>query len=51
MTDAISNDLNPVQAYWNQRHDLAAHREEIVRLIHAVDYTNDLSPYQWAQLI
>lgn len=44
-------ELNPALAYWNQRHHLAAQREQILRLIQAVDYTNDLKSFQWAQLM
>jgi len=38
------------QAYWNQREALAAARERLLALATAIDWPNDLLPYQWGQL-
>jgi hypothetical protein len=44
-------ELNPAEAYWNQRMSLSGCRERIVDLCNAVDRPTDLFPYQWAQLM
>jgi len=40
----------PGQAFWNQRHQLAASAPRLRALIDAVGRPTDLSPFQWAQL-
>ncbi|MBI5057047.1 MAG: hypothetical protein HZB61_10575 [Nitrospirae bacterium] len=43
--------FSPAQAYWNQRFELRALRDRILKLSDAIDYKGDLSPNQWAQLM
>lgn len=38
------------QAYWNQRQAIAAAKQRLLALSAAIDWPNDLLPYQWAQL-
>ncbi len=42
--------IGPAQAYWNQRQVLADSRQRLAALAEAIDWANDLAPFQWGQL-
>lgn len=54
MEQIITSPETPItasDAYWNQRHALAARRERLEALQQAVGRSTDLSPSQWAQIL
>lgn len=43
--------VSPGEAYWRQRHAVAAHAGRIRALFEVVESSKELWPYQWAQLL